>query len=98
MRCAYYDLMDSTTGATPGRQSNYSSLDHLHGAGLVGIRRRGGPSSPGAPNPWWGFAGEGDRHRLEHRRVVGSTPALAPCRDLGQVLYLQLPVRFGVKS
>ena len=27
-------------------------------------------------------------------RVVDSTP---PCRDLGQVLYLQLPVRFGVK-
>ena len=34
------------------------------------------------------------------RRVVGSTPALAagpPRRDLGQVLYLQLPVRFSVK-
>src|SRR6218665_1577098 len=36
-----------TTGATPGRQSNYSSLDPLR-----------------AP-AWWGFAGEGDRHRLE---------------------------------
>ena len=32
-----------------------------------------------------------------NRRVVGSTPALAVMRDLGQVLYLQLPVRFGVK-
>ena len=32
-----------------------------------------------------------------NRRVVGSTPALAAMRDLGQVLYLQLPVRFGVK-
>ena len=33
-----------------------------------------------------------------NRRVVGSTPALAATyRDLGQVLYLQLPVRFGVK-
>ena len=32
-----------------------------------------------------------------NRRVVGSTPALPPHRDLGQVLYLQLPVRFGVK-
>src|SRR6218665_1601875 len=36
---------------TPGRQSNYSSLDTLRGAGVVvGIRRRGGPSSPGAPS------------------------------------------------
>ena len=32
-----------------------------------------------------------------NRRVVGSTPALAPRRDHGQVLYLQVPVRFGVK-
>ena len=32
-----------------------------------------------------------------NRRVVGSTPALAPHRDLGQVLYLQSPVRFRVK-
>ena len=32
-----------------------------------------------------------------NRRVVGSTSALPPRRDLGQVLYLQLPVRFGVK-
>ena len=33
-----------------------------------------------------------------NRMVVGSTPALAATRrDLGQVLYLQLPVRFGVK-
>ena len=32
-----------------------------------------------------------------NRRVVGLTPALAAARDLGQVLYLQLPVRFGVK-
>src|SRR6218665_2152784 len=40
-----------------------------------------------------------------NRRVVGSTPALAVIilfglaqgRDIGQVLYLQLPVRFGVK-
>src|SRR6218665_398790 len=33
-----------------------------------------------------------------NRRVVGSTPALAaPYRDLVQFLYLQLPVRFGVK-
>src|SRR6218665_3397734 len=33
-----------------------------------------------------------------NRRVVGSTPALAAMyRDLGKVLYLQLPVRFGVK-
>jgi len=33
-----------------------------------------------------------------NRRVVGSSPALAASRrDLGQVLYLQLPVRFGVK-
>jgi len=33
-----------------------------------------------------------------NRRVVGSTPALgATCRGIGQVLYLQLPVRFGVK-
>ena len=32
-----------------------------------------------------------------NRRVVGSTPALAVTRDLGQVLFLQLPVRFGVK-
>ena len=34
-----------------------------------------------------------------NRRVVGSTPALAAMarRDLGQVLYLKLPVRFGVK-
>jgi len=30
-----------------------------------------------------------------NRRVVGSTPALAA--TFGQVLYLQLPVRFGVK-
>src|SRR6218665_2242277 len=30
-----------TTGATPGRQSNYSSLNPLRGAGVVGIRRRG---------------------------------------------------------
>ena len=31
-------------------------------------------------------------------RVVGSTPALAATyTDLGQVLYLQLPVRLGVK-
>jgi len=28
-----------------------------------------------------------------NRRVVGSTPALAVRRDLGQVLYLQLPGR-----
>jgi len=28
-----------TTGATPGRQTNYSSLDPLRGAGVVGIRR-----------------------------------------------------------
>src|SRR6218665_1892890 len=39
-----------TTGATPGRQSNYSSLDPLRCAGVVGIRWRGGPSSPGAPS------------------------------------------------
>src|SRR6218665_3726113 len=36
-----------------------------------------------------------------NRMVVGSTPALAatgaPRRDLRQVPYLQLPVRFGVK-
>ena len=32
-----------------------------------------------------------------NRRVVGLTPALAAMWDLGQVLYLQLPVRFGVK-
>src|SRR6218665_2615940 len=32
-----------------------------------------------------------------NRRDVGSTSALAPRRDLGQVHYLQLPVRFGVK-
>jgi len=32
-----------------------------------------------------------------NRRVVGSTPALAPRRNLEQVLYLQLSVRFGVK-
>ena len=33
-----------------------------------------------------------------NRRVVGSTPALAVTyMDLGQVLYLQFPVRFGVK-
>jgi len=33
-----------------------------------------------------------------NRKVVGSTPALAAMyTDLGQVLYLQLPVRFGVK-
>src|SRR6218665_1172719 len=38
-----------TTGTTPGRQSNCSSLDTLRGAGVVGVRRRGGPSSPGAP-------------------------------------------------
>ena len=33
--------MDSTTGATPGRQSNYSSFDTLRGAGVVGIRGEG---------------------------------------------------------
>ena len=33
-----------------------------------------------------------------NRRVMGSTLALAAMyRDLGQVLYLQLSVRFGVK-
>ena len=32
-----------------------------------------------------------------NRRVVGSTPGLAATWDLGQVFYLQLPVRFGVK-
>ena len=31
------------------------------------------------------------------RRVFGSTPALKPRKDLGQVIYLQLHVRFGVK-
>ena len=32
-----------------------------------------------------------------NRRVVGSTPLWPSRMDLGQVLYLQLPVRFGVK-
>ena len=32
-----------------------------------------------------------------NRRVVGSTPLYPPRRDLGQEIYLPLPVRFGVK-
>lgn len=31
----------ATQGATPGRQSNYNSLNPLRGTGMVGIRRRG---------------------------------------------------------